>query len=285
MNYGILVPSLSYIVQTVQSKGMVGERMGSRSDDIRKRMEKRKRERERMERRARPAQNLPETEELYGFDRLPTYDAGPGDGNHPLFKKEVFLFKILASACLVLIVAILFRSEAERAVPVKNFVVNTMETDFQFAAVSDWYQEQFGKPLALLPMNDKEEAEVPDSTNSTHYALPASGKILEDFGDNGQRITIETGKDAPVEAMSEGLVRFVGTKEGFGKTVIIQHADKSESWYGNLADFDVNVYEYISSGVSVGKASTAANEEKGSFYFAIKKGDDFVDPIGVIEFE
>ena len=28
------------------------------------------------------------------------------------------------------------------------------------------------------------------------YALPASGKILEEFGENGQRITIETGKGA-----------------------------------------------------------------------------------------
>jgi stage IV sporulation protein FA len=260
--------------------------MGSRADDIRKRIEKRKRERDRVENRSRPMNrsNLPETEELYGFDKLPTYDAGPGDGNHPLFKKEVFMMKILASACLVLVVAILFRSDTERAEPIKNFVTNTMETDFQFAAVSDWYQDQFGKPLALLPTKEQ-EAKVPDSSSNTHYALPASGKILEDFGDNGQRITIETGKDAPVEAMSEGLVRFVGEKEGFGKTVIIQHADKSESWYGNLADFDVNVYEYISSGVSVGKASSAGSEEKGSFYFAIKKGDDFIDPIGVIKFE
>ena len=49
------------------------------------------------------------------------------------------------------------------------------------------------------------------------YALPASGKILEEFGENGQRITIEIGKGATVEAMNEGLVSFVGQKEGFGQ--------------------------------------------------------------------
>jgi stage IV sporulation protein FA len=188
----------------------------------------------------------------------------------------------LASACLVLIVAILFRSEAEKAQPVKTFVKTTMETEFQFAAVSDWYEKQFGKPLALLPVN---KAEKNTESQGTQYALPASGRILEDFGDNGQKITIETGKDASVEAMSEGLVRFAGTKEGFGKTIIIQHADKSESWYGNLSDFEVNVYEYIEKGAKVGKASNGSDGEKGSFYFAIKKGDDFVDPIGVIKFE
>ena len=256
--------------------------MGSRADDIRKRIAKRKKERERPEKGIQ-TRTLPQAEELYGFDKLPSYDSGPGDGFHPLFKKEVFLFKILASACLVLIVAILFRSETERAEPVKKFVTSTMENDFQFAAVSSWYEEQFGKPLALLPVKENEKASTDES--GTQYALPASGKILEDFGDNGQKITIETGTEASVEAMSEGLVRYVGTQEGFGKTVIIQHSDKSESWYGNLSDFEVSVYEYIDKGAKVGKTSPAADGEKGSFYFAIKKGDDFVDPIGVIKFE
>jgi stage IV sporulation protein FA len=256
---------------------MVGN-MGTRADDIRKRMAKRKKEKERAER------ALPNAEELYGYEKLPSYDSGPGDSIHPLFKKEIFLFKILASACLVLIVAIVFRSETERAEPVKQFVVKTMETEFQFAAVSDWYEKQFGKPLALLPVKTEEPAQE-NTNNGTQYALPASGRILEDFGDNGQKITIETGKDALVEAMNEGLVTFVGTKDGFGKTIIIQHGDKSETWYGNLSDFEVNVYEYIDAGAKVGKATAVPDGEKGTFYFAIKKGDDFVDPIGVIKFE
>jgi stage IV sporulation protein FA len=257
--------------------------MGSRADEIRKRMAKRKKERERIEQRAAETRVLPETEELYGFDKLPSYEPGSGKSNHPLFQKEIFIFKILASACLVLIVAIVFRSETDRVEPVKDFVKNTMETEFQFAAVSNWYEDQFGKPLALLPV--KETVNTDESQFGTQYALPASGRILEDFGDNGQKITIETGKDAPVEAMNEGLVTFVGTKEGFGNTVIIQHSDKSDTWYGNLADFDVNVYQYIDKGASVGKASAVEGEEKGTFYFAIKKGDDFIDPIGVIKFE
>lgn len=256
--------------------------MGSRADEIRKRMAKRKKEKERFDNQPR-TRNLPETEELYGFERLPSYDPGSGKSGHPLFQKEVFMFKILASACLFLLVAIVFRSEADRVEPVKNFVQKTMETEFQFAVVSDWYEDQFGKPLALLPV--KETEPETNSEMGTQYALPASGRILEDFGDNGQRITIETGKDASVEAMNEGLVRFVGTKEGFGNTVIIQHGDKSETWYGNLADFDVDVYQYIDKGTKVGKATSVSGEEKGTFYFAIKKGDDFVDPIGVITFE
>lgn len=159
-----------------------------------------------------------------------------------------------------------------------------MEKDFQFAAVSGWYEEQFGKPLALLPFSDGKKDEKNVEENS-EYALPASAKILEDFNDNGQRITIETGKEASIEAMSEGLVRFAGKKDGFGNTVIIQHGDKSESWYGNLAEINVNLYQYIEKGTGIGTAGDTGDGEKGSFYFAIKKDDDFIDPIQVIPFE
>lgn len=258
--------------------------MSSRTEDMRKRMLKRKKERERMEK-MNHSRLFSTDEERHGFDRIPSYDIGPGEGGHPLFKKEVFLFKVLASACLVLIMAIIFRSPSEKAETIQNYVKHTMDQEFQFAAVSDWYEDQFGKPLALLPAKNDGEEDKTDVSGDSEYALPASGRILEDFGDNGQRIMIETGKGADVESMNEGLVHFVGMKDGFGKTVIIQHGDKSETWYGNLDNIDVNLYEYISKGTKVGTAMDSADGTKGSFYFAIKKGDDFIDPVQVIKFE
>ncbi|HAQ08592.1 MAG TPA: peptidase M23 [Bacillus bacterium] len=258
--------------------------MSSRTEDMRKRMLKRKKERERMEK-VNHRRLFYSEEERHGFDRIPSYDFGPDEGSHPLFKKEVFLFKILASACLVLIVAILFRSPSDKAETAQNYIKQTMVQEFQFAAVSDWYENQFGKPLALLPVKNKGEGDSEAVDRHNQYALPASGRILEDFGDNGQRIMIETGKGAGVEAMNEGLVHFVGIKDGFGKTVIVQHADKSETWYGNLDGIEVTLYEYISKGSKVGTAMDSEDGAKGSFYFAIKKGDDFINPVQVIKFE
>jgi stage IV sporulation protein FA len=262
-------------------KGIDGDM--SRADDVRKRMAKRKRERERMTKNLNNRFLVVEDEEKYGFENFSSYESGPGEGGHPLFNKELFLFKILASACLVLIVAILFRNGSDTLQPVKNFVTKSMEHDFQFTAVADWYESQFGKPLALLPFENKEGTNETEVT--PEYALPAAARILEDFGENGQKITIETSNGAPVTAMTEGRVRYVGEEEGFGKTVIIQHADKSETWYGNLESIDVSLYEFIKKGTSVGVASDAGDGTKGTFYFAIKKGDDFIDPIQVIQFD
>ena len=49
-----------------------------------------------------------------------------------------------------------------------------MEKEFQFAVVADWYEETFGKPLALFP----EQSELNDSPDG-HYAMPANGIILK----------------------------------------------------------------------------------------------------------
>lgn len=258
--------------------------MRSRADEIRKRMERRKRERERMTKPVRKQNLWTEDEERYGFDRISSYDGKGEESFHPLFRKEHFLFKILASACLFLIIAIMFKNNAGTFEPARNFVMKTMENDFQFVAVANWYEEKFGKPLALLPFKEEEEGKK-ELTPKTEYALPASARILEDFQENGQRITIETSKDAAVIAMSEGLVKFAGKKDGFGKTVIISHADNSESWYGNLEEINVNLMEYAEKGTELGKSTAMEDGMKGSFYFAIKKGDDFIDPIQVIPFE
>lgn len=261
------------------------EIMRSRSDEIRKRIEKRKKERRRISNKSEVKLPWMEDEERYGFEKITSYEADPHDeDNHPLFRKEVFVFKILLSACLVLIVAIMFRNQSPVFEPARNFVTKSMNEEFQFAAVSDWYESTFGKPLALLPKNQEQHENNRDDSK-LHYALPASGKILEEFGENGQRITIETGKGAVVEAMNGGFVRYIGEKEGFGQTVVVQHADESESWYGNLSSVDVTLYSYIKKGTQVGKATDYEDGTNSSFYFAIKEGEDFVDPIQVIQFE
>ena len=68
--------------------------------------------------------------------------------------------------------------------------------------------------------------------------------------------------------------------------MVIQHADKSESWYGNLESIDVKQYESIKKGSAVGKVSSSSQDEAtGEFYFAIKMGDEFIDPIQVMSFD
>jgi stage IV sporulation protein FA len=227
----------------------------------------------------------PSEDEKYGFNQYTSSGGSDGDDGHPLFKKEVFFFKILSSILLFLVIAILFRNQSAAFDPARDVVMKTMDKDFKFATVSNWYESKFGKPLALLPFSgtgDVEKKEVAE----TEFSVPAMGKILENFEKNGQGIMIETGKGASVKTINEGFVMFAAVKEGLGKTVIVQHADKTETWYANLDEINVKLYEYIEKRKVVGTAgSTGEDDTKGKYYFAIKKDDKFIDPIQVIRFE
>lgn len=261
--------------------------MRNTPDEIRKRIAKRKKN-------SGPARNGPEKlitwpgdDDKYGYEPVSSFDNRNEEGGHPLFKKEVFIFKILASVLLFLVVAIMFRENIAVLTPARDYVSKFMEQDFQFATVSKWYEDNFGKPLALLPFsNDGKKAEKNLVENEKDVPV-FSGKILENFEKNGQGIMIETGVGASVEAMNEGMVEYIGVKEGLGKTVIIQHSDQTETWYGNLDEVKVKLYSFIEAETVIGTASETTGEDKtkGTYYFAYKKGDDFIDPIQVIRFE
>ncbi|MGM0844085.1 MAG: peptidoglycan DD-metalloendopeptidase family protein [Bacillota bacterium] len=256
--------------------------MGNRADEIRKRIAKRKRLSSSQSSASR-SMLLPTDEEKYGGERFSSYEGGPSEGTHPLFSKEMFLLKILGTSVLVLCTAILFQNGTPGFDKARSYVQQTMTKEFQFAAVSTWYEDQFGKPLALLP--EGKEGGIPDAAETVEYALPASGKVVENFKSNGQGIMVETTKGSSVEAMKGGLVTFAGKKEGLGQTVIIQHDDKSESWYGHLNTIEVTQYAAVKSGDPVGTVTDEETTATGEFYFAIKKEDAFIDPIQVIPFE
>ncbi|MEH7223099.1 M23 family metallopeptidase [Bacillus sp. JJ1566] len=259
--------------------------MSNRANEIRKRIEKRKRARYSTSGSPKKAAPpfLASDEERYGGSTYTSFDGGgQGDGGHPLFRKEVFLFKVLLSAILVLSIGIVFKNQSPTFENVRHFVSSTMETEFQFAAVTEWYKDTFGSPLALIPINqNKEKSEAPTPGK---YALPAAGKVTESFEANGQGIMVETDSKV-VEAMSSGYVKEVSVKGELGKTVVIKHSDSSETWYGNLGTVDVKLYDYVETGQEVGTVQDPAGNNKGTYYFAIKQGETFIDPIQVIKFE
>ncbi|MBM7691917.1 stage IV sporulation protein FA [Peribacillus deserti] len=252
--------------------------MNTRQKEIRDRIAKRRK----MQEQKKGSWAVTYKKEEDGFHGTASYEIPP-ETDHPLFRKEVFYFKILASIVLFLMVAIMFRIPVPRFEEARNLVSHYMKKEFEFAAAKDWYQDTFGKPLVFIP-SDK-EPEVTAKKGNEEFAQPAAGKISESFQANGQGLMIETDKESPVESTKEGVIIFTGKKDKLGNTVVIQHSDKSESWYGHLGSIDVSLYETVKKGKIIGKVSNTEDGAKGTFYLAIKKGSQFVDPKQVIEFE
>jgi stage IV sporulation protein FA len=209
--------------------------------------------------------------------------------DHSSVKKgDFFLFRLMAATCLFLMTAILFQSQVPQAEGAKNLVIQAYEQEVQFAAIANWYEDQFGRPLALIPVNQDLAQGDPNEQVDLAYAVPALGKISQEFEEDGRGILVETGMDAEVEAVKGGYVTAVGRDEnqgGLGKTVIVEHYDGSESVYGMLDKIEVNKYDHIQAGHLIGTVTTNTEAEKGIFYFALRKDNEYINPTDVITFD
>ncbi|PAD91472.1 hypothetical protein CHH52_14470 [Shouchella clausii] len=193
-----------------------------------------------------------------------------------------FVMQLAISGCLFFMIGIIYQSGNERVQPVQAFVEQTFNQHFQFAAVSAFFEKHLGSPLHLLPEQRASEEEK----EPLDYAYPASGVIRESFDKDGKGILLETGLGEEVKAVKGGHVIRVTTSEEseLGNLIELQHPDGTSSIYGMLDDVSVHPYDILESGAVLGTVSSDENQA-GIFYFAIRQGDDYIDPSEVMNFD
>ena len=51
----------------------------------------------------------------------------------------------------------------------------------------------------------------------------------------------------PIKMVKSGIVVFIGNKEEYGNTIIIQGMDGVDYWYSNIENVAVKLYDYVDS--------------------------------------
>ncbi|TDQ37965.1 M23 family metallopeptidase [Aureibacillus halotolerans] len=197
-------------------------------------------------------------------------------GAHPLFRIDAFLVKALLAALFFLASSMMLQRDDAFFDGPRTLLVNAMTENYSFAAAEEWYTDRFGEPFAFMSQ-DMETVQNVNEEVGTPLALPVSGELAQPFEHDQRGIVIKTGLAENVESVDNGYVIFVGVKDELGKTVIVQHSDQSETWYGQLDEVDVKLYDFVDERQVLGKVSES--EGNGSFYFAKKQHDEFVNPM------
>ena len=70
---------------------------------------------------------------------------------------------------------------------------------------------------------------------------------------DGVNLSIDKNYLVPIN--ESGIVVFIGEKEGYGNTVIIQRIDGIDEWYGNVYNVNIKLYDYVKKGNLLGEAS------------------------------
>ena len=186
-----------------------------------------------------------------------------------------FMFKAILSGILFFSAALLMDTDKAFLAKPQEVANNLLQNEFPFAKVNHWYQDGFGSPLAFSPQSPT------NSKMDSEGIMPVSGDITETFQVNGKGVKISPGKEVDVSAHQAGVVIFAGKTPDTEKTIIIQHADGTNSSYGYLQEFDVHMYQYVTANQRIGIFNPEAGQD--AMYFSLEKENNFLDPVEVIE--
>ena len=80
------------------------------------------------------------------------------------------------------------------------------------------------------------------------------------------RIFILCAKDnEKILLKNSGIVTFIGNKDGYNNTIIVQQSNGYYAWYGNIKE-SIKLYDYVEKGSEIGSAS-------GEYYYVLLKDD------------
>ena len=144
----------------------------------------------------------------------------------------------LLSIIFIISICILIKVNDNNKVMVNKYLY---EDSLSFTKINNWYQDKFGK---LLPKVENSDELVLNSDDFKSYKY-------EKYKDG---VKIDIKKGSPISLLNGGIVVFIGEKEGYGNTLILQGNDGIDYWYGNITNTNATLYDYLEKDTLIGEA-------------------------------
>lgn len=159
-------------------------------------------------------------------------------------QKKITSFVIRFSLCVIitLLCFILLKKNPSWK---STFYEYVFEKNFSFAAVNQTYQKYFGSPIPFFDQLVEEPTKAVFHEELTY-------KDEKKYQD-GVKLTVDN--DLLIPSLESGIVVFIGKKEGYGNTLIVQQANGIDCWYGNVKNLSVKLYDYVEKGSALGEAN------------------------------
>ena len=163
--------------------------------------------------------------------------------------------KVFICGILVLSVLIICNlSDGTKALIKKEL----FQTNFNFSKINKVFSNLFGK---------KNEEEAVGFARNINYT--GSNKYKDG-------VSLSTTQGEAVPLVESGIVVFIGEKEEYGNTIIVQQSNGVDVWYGNVENISIKLYDYVNKGANVATA-------KDSLYLVFQKNGEFLDYKDYIE--
>lgn len=175
-----------------------------------------------------------------------------------VLKKSIkrFINKCLISIILVLTCLISFKEKPN----LKNIVIKYVYSDnINFMKLKNIYNKYFGKILSVDRIVPTEEKVFDEKLSYKKSSIYKDG------------VELIVSDNYLVPNLESGIVVFMGDKEGFGKTIIIEQINGVDVWYSNINVTDIKLYDYVEKGKLIGEVSG------NKLYMLFQKDGKFLD--------
>lgn len=173
-------------------------------------------------------------------------------------KKRIYkhLNKILITILLTIIVLIVSKMNPNMKKIIKE---KLFEENFSFSSVRKFSEEYLG---GILPF-DKIE---PNDKSVFNEKL-----IYEEINDYKDGAVLKVNSNYLIPVLESGIIVFIGEKDKYGKTVIVQQVNGIDLWYSNINIGEHKLYDYIEKGDLIGEAI------ENKIYLTYQKSGEFLN--------
>ena len=151
-----------------------------------------------------------------------------------------FLFTRTLLAIIVILVSAIYVNMNDKNL--KNYKEKLFEKSLSFNKISKSYNKVFGNVLPL---------EIEKGTTKTVFNDGLSYSKIDKY-ENGFKLDMTSNA---VTSLYDGIVVFIGNKDTYKNTVIVQGSDGVDIWYGNVSNVSVTLYDYITKDTIIGEAA------------------------------
>ena len=167
-----------------------------------------------------------------------------------------FTLRVMFTIVFVLLLLIGFKMNKDFKM---TFNEQVYHQNFPFSEVKEVDQKYFGESFSFKGLVEEEKEVFSEKISYKSKNLYQDGVMLE------------VSSHYMVPSLESGIIVFIGEKENYGKTVIVQQVNGVDAWYGNIELSGVKLYDYIEKGKLLGEALDK------KLYLAFQKEGQFVD--------
>ena len=187
---------------------------------------------------------------------LDTYNKYYKKERHLKPKITRYFSKILISIIFLLISIIYIKLSQDNH---DNYEKIFFQDSMSFAAINSWYQKYFGNVVPLTDVTEKNTEQVFNET--------LSYDTMENYLD-GKILTVTNNYMVPT--LASGVIVYIGDKDSYGNTCIVQGTDGVDIWYGNINTDNLSLYDYLKKGTYIGPTKST------NLYLVFMKDNNYI---------